>query len=269
MHGTGLVLSLPALVISEGRHGGLPTRVPQRGSPYGNFPLYLALGSFKMSPASPPTRRNRRITCYEGDTLFSLAFAYNCTPAELQAANAGLNTRFLRPGTRLRLPPTALGADDVLPLALAKRRASGPPAVLYAAVLGGVVGALLQLKGAEPVLRTGASACRSAQPLLGSAARCLTGLAGQLTRSVQAFCGARPPETPAELQAAEARLAVAEAHALAAAAEAARLSLARELQAALSALEELRLKAVSESARVSDLEAQLRAVRLAAVSGPA
>jgi hypothetical protein len=229
--------------------------------------LDLPLGVL-MAPAG--SRRSRRITCYEGDTLFSLAFAYNCSPAELKAANVGLNTRGpLRPGTRLRLPPNALGAEG-LPQILAKRR-TGTPVLLIALLAGGLYGVLRRGPAGEAT-RQGIqhlqSAFQAAQPVLGSAVRSVGQVSGHITRSLQALCGFRHPETPAELQAAEARLALAEAHALATAAEAARMALARELAAALSALEGLNHKATFEAARAADLESQLRAMRLAAVSGP-
>ena len=46
----------------------------------------------------------RTVTVYEGDTLWSLAFAYGFTVDELARANGGLTQRGVRPGMRLRLP---------------------------------------------------------------------------------------------------------------------------------------------------------------------
>ena len=273
-----------------------------------------------MEPAASP----RTVTIFPGDTLWSLAFAYNCTVDELLRANGGVKQRTLRPGTKLRLPGGAVDAgpwarfDDGRQPRRAvaynddgtERRGAPVTRLVLALAAGVALGALRFAPGpvgdhARAALDKAASAAdgaaKAVKPVADEAARralplwhaavsklgaglqalgratshaVIEVLGGTPGGSAGANAGKEAAAAAALSESSRVRVELAQAQALGAAAEAARVTLERELAAALAAVEALtqtesaqRALVESQAQRARELEQRLDAVRLAAAAG--
>ena len=235
------------------------------------------------------------MTVYPGDTLYSLAFAYGCTPEELQRCNPGhrLSTRRLPVGVQLRLPkdgPVAPwnrldarlygGREEQL-----SRCSSGLPLLPIAvgfAVAAGVGTAHVSPEFNKRALHVAQGAVKVGQEVAHHTRQLAVHLAGHVAAffqrvvvvsEVKAPHAAAPVTSASALRAelARAKAETAAAKAIAAAADARADLLARELDTALAQVEELthaeqtqRQLAEAVQSRVHELAKQLNAVRHAA-----
>ena len=236
------------------------------------------------------------ITVYPGDTLYSLAFAYGCSPEDLQRCNPGhrLSTRRLPVGVQLRLPMD--GADAPWNRLDARlyggrgeqqpRGGSGLPLLPVAvgfAVAAGVGAAHISPDFNKRCVHVAQGALKVGQEVAHHSRQLAVQLAGHVAAFFQrvvvvsemkASPHAAAPVTSASALRAELARAKAEtaaAKAIAAAADARADALANELDTALAQVEELthaertqRELAEAVHARVHELAKQLTRVRHAA-----